>query len=110
MHPDHDVFIAALEGSERVTLTFASKDDGGAELVRSCAPMDFGPSRRTKDQSDRYHFWDFDSDSLGGPHVLSLLPEQVVSIEAGEESFEPGEFVTWKEIDWIYPRDWGQFG
>ncbi|MGH2912463.1 MAG: hypothetical protein ACRDJ3_08305 [Solirubrobacteraceae bacterium] len=72
--------------------------------------MDYGPSRRTKDQSDRYHFWDYDSDSPGGRHTLSLLPVQVISIDKTGERFDPAEFVTWgPPYDWFYPRDWGDF-
>ncbi len=91
-------------------MTFVSKEDAGLYLTRTCAPMDYGPSRRTKDRSDRYHFWDYDSDSPGGRHTLSLLPGQVVSIEEADEHFNPAEFVTWDPpYDWFYPRDWGQF-
>jgi len=106
MHQDHLIFIEALEGKQRVTLTFVSKDDDGAELVRTCAPMDFGPSSRAADKSDRYHLWDYDSDS--GRHTLSLLPIQVVSIELTEDTFDPGEFVAW-DTNWHHPRDWGEY-
>ena len=51
MHKDHDIFIDGIDNRNRVTLTFDSKEDSGAQLVRSCAPMDFGPSRRAKDKS-----------------------------------------------------------
>ena len=103
MHTDHAVFIEGIEGQQKIQLTFHSKEDGHS-LVRLCAPMDFGPSTRTLDQSDRYHFWDYDSDT--GSHTLSLLPQQVQSIAATEISFEPSEFVTWPP-NWIYPRNWG---
>lgn len=106
MHPDHDVFIDGLESCSKVTLTFASKEDGGTAQVRICAPMDFGPRARAHDGSDCYHFWDYDSPE--GPHTLSLLPAQVISIEASEEQFEPGEFVSWPTT-WHHPRDWGQY-
>lgn len=69
--------------------------------------MDFGPSRRTRDQSDRYHLWDYDSDTRS--HVLSLLPFQIASIEASDHTFEPAAFVTWTPIEWFYPRDWGAY-
>lgn len=106
MHQDHPVFIEALEAKQRVTLTFASKEDGGQHLVRACAPMDFGPSKIAKDQSDRYHLWDYDSDTTR--HTLSLLPIQVVSIELTDEEFDPAEFITW-DPDWHHPRDWGEY-
>ncbi len=78
-------------------------------LTRTCAPMDFGPSRRAKDQSDRYHFWDYDSDTQR--HVLSLLPNQVESIQTTEHNFDPAEFITWdvKASPWFSTRDWGEY-
>jgi hypothetical protein len=110
MHPDHEVFASGIRGRNKVLVTFLSKEDSGRPLTRTCAPMDYGPSRRTKDQSDRYHFWDYDSDSSGGRHTLSLLPEQVVSIDGTDERFNPTEFITWNPpYRWFYPRDWGEF-
>lgn len=108
MHVNHGTFISGVEGRRKVILTFVSKEDAGRHLTRTCAPMDYGPSRVAKDQSDRYHFWDYDSDSPGGRHTLSLLPEQVVSIVETAESFDPVEFVTW-ETNWHHPRDWGEY-
>jgi hypothetical protein len=108
MHDHHEVFISGIENRQKVVLTFASKEDGGQHLIRTCAPMDYGPSRNAGNKSDRYHFWDYDSDSPGGRHTLSLLPEQIVAIDESDESFDPAEFVTW-EPQWFYPRDWGEF-
>jgi len=71
--------------------------------------MDFGPSRRAKDKSDRYHFWDYESDVRN--HALSLLPAQILQIESVEESFDPAEFVTWNVMQspWFLQRNWGAF-
>jgi hypothetical protein len=110
MHANHDVFILGIEARTKVVLTFVSKEDLGAQLNRTCAPLDFAPSARTEDQSHRYHFWDFDGDSPGGGHILSLRPEQVTSIDATAELFEPAEFITWSPpYGWSWSRDWGQF-
>lgn len=106
MHRDHDIFIAALEAQAKVRLTFFSKEDGHA-LIRTCAPMDYGPSTRARDRSDRYHLWDYDSDEAR--HPLSLLGDQIASIEALDERFDPAEFVTWSPVKWVYPRDWGRY-
>jgi hypothetical protein len=105
MHPDHEVFLDALHAKRKVQLTFYSAEDAG-QLVRLCAPMDFGPSRRAKDGLDRYHFWDYSSDTK--PHALSLLPNRILRIEALDESFDPAEFVTWDlaRSPWFTPRDW----
>jgi hypothetical protein len=108
MHAHHDVFVTSIHRRTRIALTFFSKEDR-RELKRSCAPMDFGPSRRAKLKVDRYHFWDYDSDTER--HTLSLVPAQVVRIEATEIVFDPAEFVTWSiaTSPWFIERDWGDF-
>lgn len=107
MHQHHEAFIAAIDERELVVVTFASKENGADILVRTCAPLDFGPSSQAGDRSPRYHLHDYDSDE--GPHALSLLPEQVVSIAPTGEDFDPGEFITWDPA-WHHPRDWGAYG
>jgi hypothetical protein len=110
MHKDHEVFVSGIGDRRKVVLTFVSKEDADLHLTRTCAPMDYGPSLRARDQSDRYHFWDYDSDSRGGRHTLSLLPAQIASIDGTNERFDPAEFVTWgPPCAWFYPRDWGEF-
>jgi hypothetical protein len=104
MHSDHATFITALESRQKLSLRFFSKEDGHP-LTSKCAPLDYGPSRRTKDKSDRYHFWDYESDEE--PHQLSLLPSQIISMELLGEPFEPEEVVTWTPVLWFYPREWG---
>jgi hypothetical protein len=103
-----DTFIEAIHSKHKLSLTFYSKEDG-QNLIRTCAPMDFGPSRRAKDKSNRYHFWDYDSDTQR--HTLSLLPEQVISIEILTETFNPNEFITWSTSNspWFVKRSWDEF-
>lgn len=96
-------FINAIRSLNKVRLTFHSKEDG-SPLSRVCAPMDFGPSRRAHNKDDRFHFWDYESDQKN--HVLSLLLNQIISIEVLSEQFDPSEFVTWQP-DWFVARDWG---
>jgi len=98
-------FIEAIHARKRIRLSFHSKEDGRT-LVRTCAPMDLGPSRQAHDKSDRFHFWDYDSDKAR--HTLSLLPQQIVSIEVLSDNFDPAEFVSW-EPDWFVARDWGSY-
>jgi len=100
-----DKFLSAIHSKNKLKVIFLSKEDG-RHINRTCAPMDFGPGRYTRAKSDRFHFWDYDSDT--GSHVLSLLPEQVVSLEIQEQHFEPGDFVTW-QTKWIVPRNWGKY-
>ncbi len=103
-----ELFIQAIHDKKKIQLTFFSKEDGSL-LIRTCAPMDFGPSRRSKDQSNRFHFWDYDSDS--SMHTLSLLPNQVKNMQVLQESFSPSEFITWSTISspWFVNRDWGTY-
>jgi hypothetical protein len=105
-HSHHSAFAAGIDHRFKIVLTFFSKEDD-CELVRTCAPMDYGPSRRAKDGANRYHLWDYESDEQ--MHVLSLLPAQVVSIELTTWSFDPAEFVTWRPISWFYPRSWDAY-
>jgi hypothetical protein len=72
MHISHSIFAGAIERKLKLRITFFSKEDRQF-LTRVCAPMDYGPSRRAKDQRDRYHMWDYDSDS-GKPHPLAKFP------------------------------------
>ena len=101
-------FIGAIHAKKKLLLKSNSKEDASV-ISRTCAPMDFGPPRRGQDQQDRFHFWDYTSDK--GPHTLSLLPLQIVSIEILEASFDPREFVTWdvQKSPWLVKRDWGSF-
>src|SRR5690606_9539928 len=98
----------ALHACHKIQLTFFSKEDERS-LVRTCAPMDYGPSRRAKNQMNRYHFWDYDSDK--NRHTLSLLPNQIISIIDSGEIFSPAQFITWNitTSPWFINRDWGEF-
>jgi hypothetical protein len=69
-HPDHEHFLRCLMGFTRIELLFFSQEDEG-QLRRSCAPMDFGPSRRSWECSNRYHFWDFDSDEAPWNYMMA---------------------------------------
>lgn len=100
-----DGFVGAIHSKNKIRLTFHSKEDGHA-LIRVCAPMDYGPSTRAHNKSDRFHSWDYDSDTE--QHTLSLPPEQVISIEVLPDTFDPAEFVTW-DTNWIVKRDWGKY-
>jgi hypothetical protein len=100
-----DDFIAAIQKKTKIVLTFLSKEDG-SNLVRLCAPMDYGPSRHAHNKDDRFHFWDYESDHKN--HVLSLLPPQIVDMQFTLKLFDPSEFVTWK-TNWFIARDWGRY-
>jgi hypothetical protein len=95
-------FKDAISTKNKIRITFFSNEDSSL-IARVCAPMDFGPLRRSKEKDDKYHMWDYES--AKGPHTLSLSIIQVSLIEVLEESFNPMEFVTWQP-NWIFPRSW----
>ena len=95
-------FFRALESTNLVLLTFDSKEKG--VITRTCAPMDFGPSRIYSSSEVRYHF--IDVDSSAGAHPLSITPDKVVELEILEEQFSPENLVHWQP-NWHYSRDWG---
>ena len=103
-----DDFIKAIQNKNKIRISFYSKEDRSV-LVRNCAPMDYGPSRRAAIKNDRYHLWDYDSDTKN--HTLSLNPEQIQKIEILDERFDPAEFITWdvQQNRWFTPRNWGVY-
>jgi hypothetical protein len=106
---NHDEIMSAIETLNEVQVTFPSKEDDGAILVRRCAPMDYGPGRSSNTDENRYHFWDLESDS-GKNHPLSLTSAQILTVDVLDSTFDPGEFVTWTP-DWHIPRTtWGEYG
>lgn len=98
-------FIDAISAKQKVRVTFVKED--GEEIIRLCAPMDYGHSKKFHDNTSRFHLWDYESES--GAHPLSLLPNQISNMEFLEELFCPSEFVTWEDPRWIMPRDWDDF-
>lgn len=100
-----DIFVQAISARRKVQVRFFSKEDGAA-LTRVCAPMDYGPGRRTHDKSDRFWLWDYESDQ--GSHTLGLKPDQVLDLAILDEVFDPAEFVTWTPA-WFVPRNWGAY-
>jgi len=104
-HKQHDEFIEAIHSKNKIKLTFFSKEDQ-SEIVRVCAPMDFGPFRKAKLPIDRYHLWDYESDKT--VHNLALIPENIRSMDILPHKFDPVEFVSWT-CNWFIVRDWGQY-
>lgn len=105
-----DQFIKAIHSKNKIELHFFSTEDNQV-IIRKCAPMDFGPSKRFKDGVDRYHAWDYNPDGGKKPHPIPLRPEQIKKFIVLSEQFDPSEFITWNTSasPWHVPRDWGQF-
>jgi hypothetical protein len=102
-----DQFIQAIHSKKKLRITYFSKQDRGI-IVRKCAPMDYGPSRRSKLKNDLYHLWNFDDSPA---HTMSLNPEQISKLEILDEIFNPAIFVTrdTSKSKWFVPRDWGSY-
>jgi len=104
MIPNHKQFIAAVMEKKKVSLRLFSKADSGVvDLV--CAPMDYGAVGEVKDGVNRYEFWDYSANN--GTHILTLLPEQVLSLSVLGSLFDPAEFGALPTA-WLVPRDWGR--
>lgn len=97
-------FFKAIHEKRLVKIQYNSKSKGIIERV--CVPLDYGPSKRSKDQSNKYHFLDLDSPD--GAHVLPVSPDRLLRIELLNEYFNPEQYVTWDNIEWFVPRDWGE--
>jgi hypothetical protein len=68
-------FTQAIHDRKKICIQFDSKEDGRV-ISRTCAPMDYGSSRRRNvKKNDKYHMWDYDSDKE--MHTLSLNPDQI---------------------------------
>jgi len=103
-----DVFIQAIRDKRKIELTFHSDEDG-RPITRKCAPMDYGPSRKAKDKTPRFHVWDYESDKK--PHPLLLHRKKIIDMRVLDEEFDPAEFITWDvgAAPWFVVRDWGEY-
>jgi len=99
-----EVFLKAVNEKLIVRVTYVTNNN--RILTRKCVPFDFGPSRKFKDKSRRYHFHDLDSPN--GKHPLPLLPKRVIKIELTELHFNPANYIKWKP-KWFIKRNWGVY-
>ena len=109
MTPDqHAVFLDALAQKRRISLRFFDRKIG-REVVRTCAPLDFGPLRGALEKDDRYQLWDLEGKRK--PLNIVVLPADVVSMTVLDETFDPAAIITWsfKPNAWNVPRDWAEF-
>ena len=100
----HNKFLEAINKMKKVKVVVNSFEKGRIE--RTCVPFDYGPSRKFKDGGNRYHLYDLDSPD--GSHNLSILPNQLVSVEIMADVFNPADYVKWTPR-WFFPRNWGSF-
>lgn len=96
-------FISAIHDKRKIRLTFYSKQDKSV-IERLTAPLDYGPSSKSKNKDNRFHFWDYQSDTQN--HTLSLLPNQIIGMEFMNENFDSTDFMSWIP-NWTIERNWG---
>ena len=108
MHADHQAFLDAIAARRCMSVQFLSRKEG-RELVRTCAPLDFGPLRGALDPADHYQLWDLEGKRK--PLNLALLAADIVKMTPLEETFDPAAIITWqfKPGAWRIPRDWADF-
>jgi hypothetical protein len=108
MHERHALFLDAIARKRRVSVRFFHRKEG-RELVRVCAPLDFGPLRGALQPVDHYQLWDLEGKKK--PHNLALLEGDILEMNALDETFEPADIITWafKPGAWLVPRDWAEF-
>jgi len=99
-----ELFLKSIHDKKMVEIIFDSIDKG--VITRKCIPYDYGPSRKYRDNRDRYHLYDLNSPE--GKHNLSILPEQLLNLDILNQNFEPSDYVTWSPTKWFIPRDWGE--
>ncbi len=94
MHPDHDVFVKALEDGRNVEVVFFY-DENDMFRVRLCAAAYYGPSSIEGDSLNYYHFWDLEDGTC--EEALILPADQIVIISQPEEQFEPAGFLSFEK-------------
>jgi len=107
MHADHAIFLEAIAARRKLSVRFFNK--AKEEVVRICAPLDYGPLRGSPDVADRYQLWDLDAKRK--PFNVTLLEEEVLGMTAQDDTFDPATIITWafKPHAWRVPRDWAEF-
>ena len=108
MHASHQVFLDAIAAKRRLSVRFFHRKEG-RELVRVCAPLDYGPLRGAVVPVDVYQLWDLEGKRK--PHNLALAEGELLAMTPLDETFEPRDIITWafKPRAWHIPRDWAEF-
>ncbi len=111
MHENHPLFLEALATRHRLSVRFRETAKGKAprEIVRVCAPLDYGPLRGALSRADVYQLWDLEAKRK--PFNVVLAAADIVSMTPLDETFNPATIITWafKPHAWHVPRDWAEF-
>ncbi len=102
MISNHTQFVAAIAELKQVNVRFYSVPDSGV-VDRVCAPLDYGPGGGVPDGLNRYWLWNL---TVGqGPQLLSLVPEQIESLDVLGGVFDPAQ-LDLAPLPWTIPRPW----
>lgn len=100
----HNIFLNAIQEKEILKLKIKSKEKW--IIFRDCAPLDFWPHARFKDNIDRYMLFHIDS-----WHSSPLIAEQILGYERTWTFFNPWELINKMNMKppykWHFRRDWG---
>lgn len=110
MHDNHALFLEALATRHRLSVRFfETTGKARREVVRVCAPLDFGPLRGAVSRADVYQLWDLEAKRK--PFNVVLAEADILSMTPLDETFEPSTIITWafKPHAWHVPRDWAEF-
>lgn len=97
-------FVEAINEKKLVKVKFISKEKGIIE--RLCVPFDYSINKKDIIKKEKYQLLDLESPT-GKPHNISILEENIISIEKTNQDFEPEKYITWDNIIWEISRDWG---
>lgn len=108
MHAEHQLFLDALRDKRCVTVSYYSKKEG-RNVVRKCAPLDYGPLRGAAEQEDHYQLWNLEGKKK--PLNVVLRASEITAMTATNEPFDPAAIITWnfKPNAWHIARDWQDF-
>ena len=84
MHRDHQIFIEAIKRKRKVSITALNNSES-----KRYRPLFYVPDSE-QDGQGLYYVWNGKKGEKGDIH--SLAPEQIVSIEPTQESFDPAGF------------------
>ncbi len=108
MHPSHPVFLDAIVTRHRLSARFFHRKEQ-REVVRACAPLDYGPLRGAKDGASVYQLWDLEAKRK--PYNVTIAEADLREVTRLDETFDPAAIITWafKPHAWHVARDWAEF-
>ena len=102
------MFLDAIAAKRKLTVKYYNRKES-REREQVCAALDFGPLRGGDPSVPYYQLWDLQARRK--PLNRAVLPADVISMTALDETFDPAAIITWsfKPGAWVVPRDWAEF-